>query len=82
MSNMSVSEVRGRFAEAIERAHGEPVTVSRRGRRQVVLVDPEHFDRLTEAAEELADITAFDEAMAEAGENIPWAQVKADLGWA
>lgn len=43
---------------------------------------PEHrLDRLTEAAEELADITAFDEAMAEAGDNIPWDQVRADLGW-
>jgi len=81
MSSMSVSEVRSRLAEAIELAHGEPVVVSRRGRRQVVLVDPEQFDRLTEAAEELADISAFDEAMAEAGENIPWDQVKVDLGW-
>jgi prevent-host-death family protein len=81
MSIMSVSEVRSRLAEAIELARDEPVTVSRRGRRQVVLVDPEQFDRLTEAAEELADITAFDEAMSESGENIPWEQVKADLGW-
>ena len=24
---------------------------------------------------------AFDEAMAEEGPNIPWAQAKADLGW-
>jgi antitoxin Phd len=31
--------------------------------------------------EDAEDVTAFDEAMAEEGENIPWAQVKADLGW-
>jgi len=30
----------------------------------------------------LADIAAFDQAMQEEGENIPWEQVKADLGWA
>lgn len=78
---MSVSQVRERLAEAIELAHGEPVVVSRRGRREVVLVDPEQFDRLIEAAEELDDISAFDDAMAEAGPNVPWEQVKADLGW-
>lgn len=32
--------------------------------------------------EELEDIRDFDEAMAEEGENIPWEQVKAELGWA
>lgn len=34
------------------------------------------------ALEEVEDIAAFDAAMAEEGENIPWVQVKADLGWA
>jgi antitoxin Phd len=81
MSTTTVSEARARFAEMIERAHGEPVVVERRGRRQVVLIDPELFDRLVEASEELADIAAFDEAMAEEGDDIPWSQVKADLGW-
>lgn len=33
------------------------------------------------AAEEVNDIAAFDTAMAEEGPNIPWEQVKADLGW-
>lgn len=38
-------------------------------------------DELLAALEELEDLRAFDEAMAEEGENIPWDQVKADLGW-
>jgi len=33
------------------------------------------------ALEEVEDVAAFDASMAEEGPNIPWAQVKADLGW-
>lgn len=36
---------------------------------------------MLDALEEVEDVAAFDAAMAEEGENIPWAQVKADLGW-
>jgi len=46
------------------------------------MIAPELFDSLVEAAEELEDISSFDEAMAEEGENIPWDEVKAELGWA
>ena len=38
-------------------------------------------DELLDALEELEDIRAFDDAMAEDGENLPWEQVKAELGW-
>jgi hypothetical protein len=34
-----------------------------------------------EALEDAEDVAAFDEAMAEEGNNIPWEQVKSDLGW-
>jgi phosphoglucomutase len=37
--------------------------------------------RMTEALESAADVAAFDVAMAEDGENIPWDQAKAELGW-
>ena len=33
------------------------------------------------ALEDAEDVAVFDAAMAEEGPNIPWAQVKADLGW-
>lgn len=33
------------------------------------------------ALEDADDVTTFDEAIAEEGPNIPWEQVKADLGW-
>jgi antitoxin Phd len=41
----------------------------------------ERYEELLDAFEEVEDVAAFDAAMAEEGENIPWEQVKADLGW-
>jgi hypothetical protein len=34
-----------------------------------------------DALEDAEDVAAFDEAMAEEGDSIPWDQVKVDLGW-
>ena len=45
------------------------------------MVSPERYDRMLEALEDVEDAAAFDEAMAEEGESIPWDQVKKDLGW-
>lgn len=56
--------------------------IEKRGQREAVMIAPELFDSLVEAAEELEDIASFDEAMAEEwGENVPWDEVKSDLGW-
>lgn len=46
------------------------------------MISPQHYERMVEALEDSEDIEAIDAAMAEEGENIPWDQVKADLGWA
>lgn len=81
MSSISASKARQSFAEVIETAQREAVVVERRGRPQAVVVSAAEYDRLTSAAEELEDVAAFDAAMAEEGPNIPWEQVKADLGW-
>ncbi|MGH9105475.1 MAG: hypothetical protein ACRDZX_06485 [Acidimicrobiales bacterium] len=46
--------------------------------------DSAHGDdhSVSEAREKLSEvIDAFDAAIAEEGDNIPWDQVKADLGW-
>lgn len=60
------------FVPSILECYGRPATV---------LVSPERYEQLLEAAEEAEDIEAFDAAIAEGGDNIPWGQVKADLGW-
>lgn len=82
MSSISVSEAREKLAEVIDAARAEAVVLERFGRPAAVLVSPERYEQLLEAFEEAEDVAAFDAAMAEEGDNIPWDQVKADLGWA
>ena len=81
MASLSISEARNSLAEAIELSQSEAVFLERHGKKAAVLVSPERFDRMMDALEEIEDEYAFDAAMAEEGENIPWAQAKADLGW-
>jgi prevent-host-death family protein len=80
MSELAVSEARDRLAEAIDMAvAGEPVYVTRRGRRVAVLVDAATYDALVEAAEDALDRAELLAARAE-DDYVPWAEVKADLG--
>ena len=80
MSELAVSEARSRLAEAIELARsGEPVYVTRRGRRVAVLVDADSYDALVEAAEDALDRAELAAARSE-DDYVPWEEVKADLG--
>lgn len=81
MVTINVSAAREQLAEAVETAQSEAVFLERYGRRAAVLVSPERYDELMDALEEAEDVAAFDAAMREEGPNIPWEQVKADLGW-
>ncbi len=81
MSPIDVSKARAQFAEVVEASRDKAVLVERYGRPAAVIISPERHEELLAALEELEDIRAFDEAMAEEGDNIPWEQVKADLGW-
>jgi antitoxin Phd len=81
MSTISVTDARGRLPEVIETARAEAVFLERRGKLEAVIVSPEQYERMIEALEDVEDIDAFDAAMADEGPNVPWEQVKADLGW-
>ncbi|MCY7412855.1 MAG: type II toxin-antitoxin system Phd/YefM family antitoxin [Salinibacterium sp.] len=82
MSIVSVAHARNHFSDVIARSKNEAVFIERRGQRAAVVISPEQYERMLEALEDAEDVAAFDEAMAtEHGPNIPWAQVKADLGW-
>lgn len=81
MSIVSVADARKHLSDVIARSQREAVFIERRGQRAAVVVSPEHYERMMEALEDAEDIAAFDDAMAEEGPNVPWAQVKADLGW-
>jgi antitoxin Phd len=81
MTTMSVSEARARLAEVIDAAQSEEVVLERYGQPAAVLLSPGRYEQLLDAWEEAEDVAAFDAAMAEEGDNIPWDQVRADLGW-
>lgn len=82
MARIKMSEARDKLPEVVELAASEAVTLERYGNPAAVLVSPERYNELMNALEEIEDAAALDEAMAEEGPNIPWSQVKADLGWA
>lgn len=81
MASLSISVARDKLTDAIEQARTEPVFLERYGRPTAVLISPEHYAKLAAALEESEDVAAFDAAMAEEGPNVPWEQVKVDLGW-
>lgn len=81
MSTISVADARNNLSTVIARSREEAVFIERRGQRAAVVVSPEQYERMIEALEDAEDVAAFDEAMAEEGPDIPWDQVKADLGW-
>lgn len=81
MVTISASDARKSFASVIETAQTEAVIIERHGEKEAVIVSAAEYDRLMDSAEDIDDIALFDEAMAEEGPNIPWDQVKSDLGW-
>jgi prevent-host-death family protein len=83
MNEVAVSEARERLADLIEAARrsGEPVFVTRRGRRVAVMLDPDAYDRLVEDAADAVDTAELRAARLE-DDYVPWEEVKADLGLA
>ncbi|MBM7472632.1 type II toxin-antitoxin system Phd/YefM family antitoxin [Subtercola frigoramans] len=78
---MSISSARENLQAAVRTAETEAVILERHGTPAAVLVSPAQYDKMLDALEEKEDVAAFDAAMAEEGDSIPWSQVKADLGW-
>lgn len=81
MVTMNISAARENLSDAVEAARTEAVFLERYGRPAAVLVSPERYEELLTALENAEDVAAFDAAMDEEGPNLPWDQVKADLGW-
>ena len=86
MPDLSVSAARNRIDDVVDDACAshEPVFLTLRGRRVAAVIDVEDLERLTQVAEDPADVEAADAARAEIAEHgtIPWDEVKADLGLA
>ncbi|MGH3194493.1 MAG: type II toxin-antitoxin system Phd/YefM family antitoxin [Streptosporangiaceae bacterium] len=81
MATMNISAARENLPDVVELARTEAVFLERYGRPAAVLVSPEQYEKMVTALEDAEDVAAFDQAMSEEGPNIPWDQVKADLGW-
>ena len=81
MTEMAVSRARDHLADLIDatRRSGEPVYVTRRGRRVAVILDPEAYERLLDEAEDAVDRAELHAARDE-DDYIPWDEVKAELG--
>ena len=81
MNEVAVSEARNRLAEVIDesRRSGEPVSVTRRGRRIAVIVGADDFDRLVDSADDVEDRRELAAARAD-DDYVPWDEVKAALG--
>ena len=84
MTQVAITDARGRLASIIDEARLEPVYLTRRNRPVAAVIDSAQLEQLLEDAEELADIRAVDAAWEEnqsLGEvAVPWEDVKRDLG--
>jgi PHD/YefM family antitoxin component YafN of YafNO toxin-antitoxin module len=81
MATFSTSKARESLSDAVEMSRTEAVFLEKHGKPAAVMVSPERYEEMMDALEEVEDIAAFDAAMAEEGPNIPWDEVKVDLGW-
>ena len=82
MSDMTATDAREHFSEALAASSREPVFITRHGKRVAALVTAEFYDRAIEALEDAEDIASARAALDEEGPSIPWEVVKADLGLA
>lgn len=80
---MPVTEARGRLSQVVDMAFREPVHLTRHGQQAVVIISAAEYERMMEAVEDLEDIRAADEAMAEIRAGAPTFtldEVMAELG--
>jgi prevent-host-death family protein len=72
-----------RLDDVIEesRRSGEPISVTRRGKRVAVILESEVFDRLVDAADDAEDRRDLEAARAD-DDYVPWDEVEAALGLA
>ena len=70
---------KAKTAERKRKIASKQYVVDEKGRRVAVLLPIKMYEALVEAAEDLEDIRAAEEALAEDGESVPWEDVEAEL---
>lgn len=81
MTEMAISTAREHLAELIETTarSGQPVYVTRRGRRVAVILDADAYEQLVDDAADRIDRAELNAAREE-DDYVPWDEVKAALG--
>ncbi len=83
MTSLPATDARQKWAQTLDRAHREPVTITQHGRDSVVILDAGLAERALAALEEAEDAAAADAALAEleSGEPaVPLEEVAKELG--
>ena len=80
MEELSVSEARENFSEAVEDAQKKPVQILKHGKPVAVLINPSLFEKFLDSMEELEDIAAYDSAKARKEDSVLWQDARKDLG--
>ena len=80
MSTISITDIRANFSEAIATSAVEAVFIQKHGELAAVLISPERYEQLMDALEEIEDIIAVKAALEDPSPNIPWDEVKRQLG--
>ncbi len=80
MKSISIEIDDSKLLGLIEDLLIRPIRVEVNGEALAILINSERFYELVEAEEEIEDLRAYDESIRDASPNIPWDEVKRDLG--
>ena len=80
MSSYSVSDARKDLARVVDESSSSPVEITRHGETVAVMVSADIYQQLHDAWEDMEDLKAFDEALADPSPHIPWDEVREELG--
>lgn len=74
--NLKDPELSALIADLLQK----PIRIEANGIALAILMSSERFYALVEAEEEVEDLRAYEESMCDPDPNIPWDEVKRDLG--
>ncbi len=80
MKSISIEIDDSKLLGLIEDLLIRPIRVEVNGEALAILINSERFYELVEAEEEIEDLRAYDESIRDTSPNIPWDEVKRDLG--
>jgi prevent-host-death family protein len=81
MSTYSITDARQELPAVIDEAQKKPVFIQRHGQSVAVVISHSYYEKLLTALEDIEDLTAIRESLANPKPSIPWEQVKRELGF-